>query len=273
MGLMITGTPAKRNLVELWHRIYGDVHDSAVIADQAVELGEQKPKLKPMLEKAVKLIGSTLELPDITRGGVRSTAQHHFTWLASEKLGESISKTSFDLTPIFEGKPFTMYLVIPPQSLVKLAPLLRLVLHFLTLMLLQRDKPQRSPIRLIVDEAGVIGKLDILQSQMALGRGYGIFIDLIFQDISQLQESYEKGWKSLLGNIRYQSYFGFMSYEDAEVIGRRTGFSPDYLMQMNQNRELMLFVENGVGQIVRKANYLRDTQVFEGRFDPNPFYL
>lgn len=57
------------------------------------------------------------------------------------------------------------------------------------------------------------------------------------------------------------------------MIGKRTGFSPDFLMDMNRNRELMLFVENGIGEIVRKVNYLRDTEAFEGRFDPNPYYL
>ncbi len=272
-GLLIDVLARERkencNLVTLWERVYGELNDIAIITDKAVN----EKVNRPIFKRVVSLLGNFLELPDITRGGVKSTGQQHFNWLSSELVAKSLRNTSFDLKAIYNGKPFTMYIVVPPYKLHKLLPLIRLLLHVLTLMLFQRPQARNNPVRLIVDEAGVIDRLDILQSLTALGRGYSLYVDLIFQDISQLKEAYEKGWKTLLGNCRYQHYFGFNSYEDAETIGKRTGFSADYLLEMNKDRDLMLFVENGIGEIVRKVNYLRDTKEFEGRFDSNPFYM
>jgi len=81
----------------------------------------------------------------------------------------------------------------------------------------------RQPTLVILDEFYQLGKLKVIQNAMSLARGYGLQMWLILQDLTQLQEHYEKSWETFLGNAGIRQFFAPRENTTAEYVSKLCG--------------------------------------------------
>jgi len=207
---------------------------------------------------------------DKTRPCVLSQLQTFASSFGSREVLAATSKSTFDVLDFVAGRPMTIYIVVPPSQLDAWRPLLRLwVGALIDLILMRRHIPANRTIFLL-DEVAQLGELEPLRTALTLCRGYGISVWMAIQNLGQLQRLYPNDFDTIRDNCTSLSVMGTSNYASAYAWGSLLGVPAAELLSLKHN-ELGLFTR-GVGfQRCRKLDYLRD-RVFEGRFDPNPFY-
>jgi type IV secretion system protein VirD4 len=206
-----------------------------------------------------------------TRPSIQSTAGQHLRLFGSLSVRRATDCSTFALQDVIDGKPLSIYIIIPPNKLESHRGLLRLWLGVLLMALTMRRKPPPQRTLLIVDEAAQLGSLAILRQAVTLYRGYGVQAWIFVQDVSQLKYLYPDSWPAIVNNCAVVQLFGprnqRMAKEFAELIG---GISSRAVMRMEENQQVMLV--NGSGPLLSvRPNYLTDA-MFRGRFDDNPMY-
>ncbi|MCF0055495.1 type IV secretory system conjugative DNA transfer family protein [Dyadobacter sp. CY356] len=154
-------------------------------------------------------------------GSILSTAQSHTDFLKSPALQESISRSSFDIRSLTDGKS-TIYVVIPPDKLDSHGKWLRLVVST-ALRAVTRNKNKR--VAFLLDEFSALGKIADIPNYMAMGAGYNISIWPIFQSLIQLKDSYGQGWEAFLGHAAIKHFFGVGDNFTAEYVSKMAGAS------------------------------------------------
>ena len=125
---------------------------------------------------------------------------------------------------------------------------------------------------------------------MAEGRGYGVKMWPILQDLNQLKDTYKDGWQTFIGNARVVQFFGTADVFTAEYVSKMLGkttvissgssgerestseaarplMTPDEVIHMGMDEEL-LFVR-GVRPIrAQKLPYFQSS--LNEYADPNP---
>ena len=83
-------------------------------------------------------------------------------------------------------------------------------------------QPHRR-VLFLLDEIGQLGKLDPLLQAMTLGRGYGLDVWTLWQDVSQIKGAYGERWKTFFANSVYQQFFGVRDLETATYVSETLG--------------------------------------------------
>ncbi len=206
-----------------------------------------------------------------TARDVVSHADTLLSGLRGRVTAQATARTSFDLDALRDGRPMTIYIVIPPNRLPSSARLLRLWLGTLSALLLGRRARPACPTLLLIDEAAQLGHLDLFVTAMTLYRGYGVQCWSFWQDLDQLRATYPHDWRTILNNAAAVQAFApscpSMAGEFRLLMPRMT--TPE-LMALRSD-ELVLARAGRAGEIVRRINYLQES-VLEQRADPNPWY-
>ena len=78
---------------------------------------------------------------------------------------------------------------------------------------------------MMLDEMHVLGHMQILQTSAALIAGYHVLIWSFWQDFSQLESIYGKGWETFIGNASVFQSFGVNDLKTLKYISDRLGVS------------------------------------------------
>ncbi len=253
-------------------RHYGYVRELLSKGDVVYQLAVILDTYKDMNPFAKAEIAQFLQLSaDQTRSCILTTAQQYTYIFGDDKAVASFDKTSFDLQKFKDGKPMSIYLVLPPNKLQSHGILLRLWLGALLEILLERRSKPDLPNLFLIDEAAQLGELEAFRTAMTLMRGYGVKVWSFWQDLSQLKLRYTKDWQTILNNAASIQTFGVnnwgMAKDITAIIG---GISPHNLLNLNEN-EQVLMTNSGKVQKCLKLDYLKD-KVYEGLYADNPFY-
>ncbi len=217
-------------------------------------------------------IGAYLRLADVTRTGIEATAAQQLRMLAGEGVRRCIRGDSMKPGMLTEGRPLTIYLVIPPERLASHASLVRILLTAMLQRMLRRKNKPETPTLLLVDEAAQLGKMPALTSAITLGRGYGIRAALLVQSLSQLRGSYQDDYESILENCSLVTMGRHTAFSMAKQLAKQ-GFgdvSADAVYALNETEAMM----RATGQATRRLRKLdyRSDKMFAGRYDDNPLY-
>ena len=143
--------PAKnRKLSALFDLFGGD----DVIFSMAKLLDEKK-----VVNRSAKVaFASFLQLSDNqTRPSVLGTAQTHLRLFDSDLVRRLTDTTTIDIDALIEGKPLSLYIIVPPARLTAYRPVLRMWLSGLILALtLRKTRPKE---RTLMSSATEIGNL------------------------------------------------------------------------------------------------------------------
>ena len=122
-------------------------------------------------------------------------------------------------------KLMTVYLVIPPAYLITHAKWLRLILDA-AIRAMQRvpSRESKHDVLFMLDEFAQYGRLNSIETSIALNAGYGIKIFAVVQSLAQLKHLYRENWETIVSGGVIAS-FGPRDYFTSEYLAKLTGQS------------------------------------------------
>ncbi len=193
---------------------------------------------------------------DKVRPSVLSTSQQHLRILGTNSVARALGPSTIKLDDIIRGDKFTIYIVIPPENLVSHGAVLRMWIGVLLTAMTRRKHLPKSNTLFLLDEIAQCGKLGALRQAITLMRGYGVQTLTFWQDLAQLQTTYED-WRSLLNNCAALMTFGAANHEMAATMAGIMGVSPHRLMSLPRSNALVHVTGNDTFE-VRRLDYLQD---------------
>lgn len=252
-----------QTLNELHYRL-GDGPDGFMQTLTPGELARQNSFVQTTVGMA---LGSTCR----TRTSIRTVALSHCAPFASKMVSVATSATTFSLEDFIEGRPMTIYIVLPPEKLYSHAALLRIWLASLVQLVTRRTRIPEQPTTLYVDEAAQLGTLDELRMAASLLRGYGLRLWTFWQDLSQLKNLYPDDWQTILNNTGTIQIFGRnhgLALRELALICNP--IEEGLLFSIGPGEQLLLR-RGGKSVTARQVDY-RTEKCFEEMFDQNAFY-
>lgn len=198
-----------------------------------------------------------------------ATARSHLGFLASEEVQASVEGSTIDFSDLVEGRPVTIYLVMPVDYITSHSRLLRAWLWTLMRPILMRRSPPALPTLFLLDEIGQLGTMPILRQAVTLLRGYGVRVWSFWQNLAQLRQCYPQDWETMIDNSRVLQAFGVSNYRMARELAELFGISDPRTLMRLPKEHLIMTTGSEEARTLRRSDYLTDP-LFEGRFDPNP---
>jgi type IV secretion system protein VirD4 len=157
------------------------------------------------------------------KANIVAEAQSFLILYSDPVIGSNISCSDFDLGDLRDGD-LSLYLVVQPAHKKRLRPLTRLVLTQILRALLDGHDQVTEPRALIMlEEVAELGALDIVATALALGRGYGLKLYLIAQDLSQLETAWGGRSKTLVANCAIRIASAPNDVATAELLSKMCG--------------------------------------------------
>jgi type IV secretion system protein VirD4 len=157
------------------------------------------------------------------KANIVAEAQSFLTLYSDPVISGNIASSDFDLGELRNGH-ISLYLVVQPAHKKRLRPLTRLVLTQILLALMQTHQPSTEfRVLIMLEEVAELGALDIVATALALGRGYGLKLYLIAQDLSQLETAWGAKSKSLVANCAIRIASAPNDLATAELISKMCG--------------------------------------------------
>ena len=188
-----------------------------------------------------------LNKSEAERSGVLSTAMSFLSLYRDPIAAEMTATSDFEIDDLMNSEtPISLYLVIPPSSISRVRPLVRLMLTQFVSRLTEKMEfengqgktPHKWPLTLLFDEFPAFGKLSVIKDAIAFTAGYGIRMMLITQDILQLHESYGRE-ESLSSNCHIRIAFAPNNIQTAEMLSKMCGNITVYRQSMSYSGDRM----------------------------------
>lgn len=257
--LVTTPDFSDRSIGRLWEIMHAD--------DLEYELAVLLDKHPGMHPYARAQISSLLSISaNDTRSGVISTIRQHLRLFGSQAVRKALSTTTIDLDGVVEGRPQTIYFVIPPAKLASHGGLLRLwVSSLMRLMTGRRAAPERGTL-LLLDELAQLGHMPELVQAVTLMRGYGLRCMLMLQSYAQLRALYPVEHEVLIENCGSIVTFGHTSMGMSNQLSSLLGdVSATQLFDMGPD-ELAVRQPRKRTAFATRVDYVRDPE-FAGLYD------
>ena len=150
-------------------------------------------------------------------GAIIGEIMAHMAVFNDPLLMETLSGNDFSLDD-FDN----LFLIIPAEYIGIWSALLKAM--FTVAMIYKSRNPQGDRLHLIVDEAGQLGRAEFLIRAHTFGRGAGVRILSVFQDIGQIQRNLGKeALQTLMGSSQTRLFFGVRDLETAEYVSKMLG--------------------------------------------------
>lgn len=162
------------------------------------------------------------------RSGVHSSAKTELMLYRDPIIARNIARSDFRIDEIQNGdKPTALYLVIPPNDLDRLRPLLRIFWNLLLRRLMQTYEADGTAthvrqLLLMFDEFTSVRKLDILEQTLPYMGGYGIKAFLVAQDLPMIERYYGRE-NSIIGLCKVKLAFAAADERTANLLSFLTG--------------------------------------------------
>lgn len=248
------------------HLMGGDtVYNNAVILDT----------IKDLNELAFLEISSFVETADITRSGILATANSYMKAFIGQQVAKAFDTSSFSLQDIIDGKPITIYIIVPPDKIKSHSSILKVWIGVLLRTISTRKVIPDERTLFILDECGQLGTFPLLETAMTLLRGYGLQTWTFWQDISQIKKLYDVAWSTMVNNCAVLQIFGTNNYRVAGEFAEMIGIDTEQVSSIRKSDQILLI--NGEELLKsRRFDYLENKEFKDqlGRnfFDDNPFY-
>ncbi len=151
-----------------------------------------------------------------TRASIMQTAQTSMAVYQDPLVKKNTAVSDFSLRDLLNPSgEVSLYLVLQPNDIDKLRPILRLFVNTMLSKLVRdmkfdKDKDEKHSkkqrLLLMLDEFPQLGKLESIEKTLAICAGYGIKICIVAQSMGQLNKIYTKD-NAIPGNCHVQIYF------------------------------------------------------------------
>jgi type IV secretion system protein VirD4 len=158
------------------------------------EFGAEWPALAASLSEFTTYSAGDREL-----GGIRRTAKVQTDWLDSPQMQTALEGGAIDFATL-KKTPTTVYLVLPSEFLASHGVWLRMMIASILRPLLRSVERPEVPVLFMLDEFAQLGRMEIIEDNYALMRGYGVKLWTIWQDLNQAKNFYRERWESFVSN-------------------------------------------------------------------------
>jgi type IV secretion system protein VirD4 len=167
-----------------------------------------------------------LNLADKEQSSVISSARACLGLFADPVVNAATAESDFQIEDLMSSDfPVSLYMVIPPSDLSRLAPLLRLLLQQIARRLVESLSKRKHKLLFLLDEFPALGRLEFFESALAFFRGYGIKLMPIIQSLNQLAKIYSER-NSILDNCNTRLFFAandnYTARQVSEMLGQAT---------------------------------------------------
>lgn len=177
---------------------------------------------------------SYVDMEDKVKSSVRVQARNQTHYLDSEKLAAVMGKTTMNFADL-RDMPGTHYLVIPPDQLSVLFPLLRMLLAMAVTQLQRERSKGGPPVLIMIDEFPQLGHMKPIIEGLRYLAGFNVKLWLFAQDLGALKQTYgDDGARTIMSNCECRTFFGTTDYETAKLVSDMTGDMTVALEQISQ---------------------------------------
>ena len=132
------------------------------------------------------------------------------------------SDFSLDLLCMPGVGPCSFSLILPAEYIKPYAAMVRLI--FAATVLTKYRYSGGSPLHMIVDETGQLGRFEMALEAVTYGRSAGIIPEFVFQDIGQIVRNYgQSAVQTFMGSCERRRFFAIRDYDTANLISRMLG--------------------------------------------------
>jgi type IV secretion system protein VirD4 len=157
------------------------------------------------------------------KANIVAEAQSFLTLYSDPVIAANIASSDFNLDDLDNGD-VSLYFVVHPADKKRLRPLTRLITTQVLLALMRRhEHVAESRILIMLEEVAELGALDVVATALALGRGYGLKLFLIAQDLSQLETAWGGKSKTIIANCAIRIASAPNDVGTAELLSRMCG--------------------------------------------------
>ena len=159
------------------------------------------------------------------RSGVLSTAMSFLGLYRDPVIARVTRHCEWRIADLVtQGRPVTLYLVVPPSDISRTKPLIRLILNQLGRRLTEdlQEGADRERLLLMLDEFPALGRLDFFESALAFMAGYGIKAFLIAQSLNQIEKAYGQN-NAILDNCHVRVCFATNDERTAKRVSESLG--------------------------------------------------
>ena len=158
-----------------------------------------------------------------TNQSIIATAATATRWLLSEPIRASLGKNGIDWSRLKGPRPLTVYVILDADKLETFSVWLRLVVVS-ALNALYRQGGGGLRTLFLLSEFAQLGRLEAIRSALGQGRGYGVQLWPVLQDINQLRAIYQRdAANTFLGMSGATFAFTPNDPETAEWMSKRSG--------------------------------------------------
>jgi type IV secretion system protein VirD4 len=178
----------------------------------------EHPLLQVAHRRLMRFTGDTDEVASVI-----STAQTQTEFLDDPAIAACLSGDDFRLGDL-KKRRLSVFVILPANYVSQYQRFLRLfVVSALNTLMSTHQRPEKNVLFLLDEFITTLGYLDIIESALGLGAGFGIQLWPVIQDLGSLQRVYQKGWSSFLSAAGVTQIFGVADLETAEYFSRRCG--------------------------------------------------
>lgn len=172
-----------------------------------------------------------IQKADNERSGVVNTATANLSLYRDPVIADNVADSDFSINDLMNGdKPANLYLVISPDKIDDLVPLVRIILTQIVGRLIAKmdfadgtsQAAYKHRLLLMLDEFPALGKLPVLVKAQPYMAGYGVKEYFITQDLKQLNEAYGKD-NSIVGNCHIKMAYAPNDTETAKYLSETLG--------------------------------------------------
>ncbi|MBV1918327.1 MAG: type IV secretory system conjugative DNA transfer family protein [Sphingomonadaceae bacterium] len=146
------------------------------------------------------------------------------SFLNDPRMRDAMEASDFSLEDLCKPgeRPHSFAVILPAEYIKPYAGFVRLL--FAATVLAKYRHPGGKPLRMVLDEAGQLGKLEIALDIVTYGRGAGIVPEFVFQDIGQITRNYGSiAIQTFFGSCQRRRLFGVRDYETARLVSNMLG--------------------------------------------------
>lgn len=164
-----------------------------------------------------------LAMEERVKANVVAEAQSFLNLYSDPVIAANIASSDFKLDDLANGG-VSLYFVVHPADKKRLRPLTRLITTQVLLALMQRSEHVVHPrVLIMLEEVAELGALDVVATALALGRGYGLKLFLIAQDLSQLETAWGSKSKTIIANCAIRIASAPNDLTTAELLSKMCG--------------------------------------------------
>ena len=211
--------------------------NSAMPLDEIAAAALERPDVT-LHSSCVKALNGFRTKAPKEQSGVRSTLSSALNLWANPTIDAATAASDFDLRA-FRRRPASVYVGVAQDQLDTLAPLLNLFFQQAVNLLGRREPGPAEPheVLFLIDEFPTLGKMETIQTALALLASYKVRITLIVQGLGQLEAIYGKDTQALLQNCRIQIFFASNDSTTTRYVSEQCGTITQRVRSRSQSQD------------------------------------